>query len=159
MYERILVPVDASPRIGGFVDTAIELARTHDAAILVLHVIQREPIVGMPMEPAWPGLADVVRADGDAAVDAVASRAEAAGIPVETEVVAGNPSQKIVRTAEERDCDVIVMGTHGRAGINRLLLGSVSEAVVRRSNVPVLTIRDPGESVTETTAADADVHG
>lgn len=159
MYERILVPVDASPRVGGFVDTAIELARTHDAALLVLHVIQREPIVGMPMEPAWPGLADVVRADGEAAVDAVEARAEAAGVAIDTEVVAGNPSQEIVRTAEERDCDVIVMGTHGRAGINRLLLGSVSEGVVRRSNVPVLTIREPAEGVREATAADADVHG
>jgi nucleotide-binding universal stress UspA family protein len=62
-------------------------------------------------------------------------------VPVETAVLEGSPSREIVRYAEAQDCDLVVMGTHGRGGIDRLLLGSVAERVVRASEVPVLTVR------------------
>jgi nucleotide-binding universal stress UspA family protein len=62
-------------------------------------------------------------------------------VPVETRVMEGSPSRKIVRYAEQERCDLIIMGTHGRGGIDRLLLGSVAEQVVRSSDVPVLTMR------------------
>jgi nucleotide-binding universal stress UspA family protein len=62
-------------------------------------------------------------------------------VPVTTEVVTGSPSRQISEYATQKDCDVIVMGTHGRSGVDRWLLGSVAERVVRSSPVPVLTLR------------------
>jgi nucleotide-binding universal stress UspA family protein len=93
------------------------------------------------METAWEGIGDMLRDEGESAVADIRQLAEGAGLPVETTVLEGSPSREIVRYAEEQDCDLIVMGTHGRGGIDRLLLGSVAERVVRASEVPVLTVR------------------
>lgn len=83
----------------------------------------------------------MLREEGEAAIEAVADLARAEDVAVETSLYTGSPSREIVRYAEEQDCDLIVMGTHGRGGIDRLLLGSVAERVVRSSSVPVLTVR------------------
>ena len=66
------------------------------------------------------------------------------GILVETILVEGNASQQILRVAEEHHCDLIILGTHARTGLSRVLLGSVAEDVIRHSRVPVLTLKTPG---------------
>ncbi|TKX83377.1 universal stress protein, partial [Halorubrum sp. SS5] len=88
-------------------------------------------------------------------------------VDVETAVVEGSPSREIITHAEEAGCDLVVMGTHGRGGIDRLLLGSVAEKVVRGSSVPVLTVRigdgeeppSAAESATAGEAAGTDAEG
>ena len=92
------------------------------------------------MESTWEGIGGMLRREGEEALAAVGSVA-GDRVPVETAVFEGSPSRKIVRYAEREGCDLIVMGTHGRGGIDRLLLGSVAERVVRSSEVPVLTVR------------------
>ncbi len=159
MFERILVPTDGSPAADAAVDAAIDMALSHSSVIEVLHVIQTERVAGMPLETTWVGITDVVRDEGEATVEAVAERAADAGVDVTTHVVAGTPSREIVRYARESDCDLIVMGTAGRDGLGRLLLGSVTEHVVRRSPIPVLTIRRQWETSGETAPADAPAKG
>jgi nucleotide-binding universal stress UspA family protein len=83
----------------------------------------------------------MLREDGEEALERVRSIVEGHGIPIETHLIEGSPSREIVDFAVEQNCDLIVMGTHGRGGIDRLLLGSVAERVVRGSPVPVLTVR------------------
>ena len=89
--------------------------------------------------------------EGERAVAVVADRAAERGVPAETAVERGVPHEAILEYAAENDADAIVMATHGRTGVERFLLGSVTERVVRRSPVPVLVVRvEDGEaSVTE----------
>lgn len=141
MYGRILVPTDGSPEVERAVSHAIELAGAHGATVHAIYVVNAASYTTLPMETAWEGVGDMLREDGQAALDRVTEQGEAAGVDVETALVEGSPSREIVRYAEETGCDLVVMGTHGRGGIDRLLLGSVAERVVRSSTVPVLTVR------------------
>jgi nucleotide-binding universal stress UspA family protein len=141
MYDRILVPTDGSAGTRRAIDHAIGLAEAHDATLHGLYVVNTASYASFSMETAWEGIGDMLRDEGEAAVEAIRTMAADAGVPIETAVLEGSPSREIVRYAEEQAVDLIVMGTHGRGGIDRLLLGSVAERVVRASEVPVLTVR------------------
>ena len=137
MYERILVPTDGSKEAGSAVDHATDIARTYDAA---LHT---------SVDTTTPGTLDALKEAGETAVDEVVQRAEAAGVgTVEGVVAQGAPHRAILDYADEHDIDMIVMGTHGRTGLPRYLLGSVTEKIVRLSDAPVLTVRRAESSET-----------
>ena len=141
LYDRILVPTDGSDEGRLAVQHAIELAVVHEATLHTVYVVNTARYAGLPMESSWEGVDELLRSDAEDAVESVREIAANAGLAVESAVIDGSPSKQIVRYAEETDCDLIVMGTHGRGGIDRLLLGSVTEKVVRSANVPVLTVR------------------
>lgn len=155
LYDRILVPTDGSEEGARAVVHALELATVHDASVHTLYVINTASYAGMPMETSWEGIDDLLRADADAAVSEVGALADGYDVDVTTAVVEGSPSREIIRYAESEECDLIVMGTHGRGGIDRLLLGSVTEKVVRGSEVPVLTVRVGGEKADAAGGSDA----
>jgi len=138
MYDRILVPTDGSPSMESVVDHAADLAAVHGAELHGLYVIDTGSYATLPVETTWDGVTELLRDEGDIALSEFESMAGSRS--VQTAIVEGNPSGQIVDYAREHDCDCIVMGTHGRAGIDRLLLGSVSERVVRTSPVPVVTM-------------------
>ncbi|WP_323172476.1 universal stress protein [Natrialba sp. PRR66] len=145
MYDCILVPTDGSPEVERALEYAFDLARTHDATIRALYVVNISGYGGLPMETAWEGINNALRGEGETAVDRVEELAPD-DIEVETAIFEGSPSRVIVEQAASEDCDLIVMGTHGRGGIDRLLLGSVTERVVRQAPVPVLTVQvDPSD--------------
>lgn len=157
LYDRILVPTDGSPEGKRAVAHAIDLAAAHDAAVTTLYVINTASYNGLPMEPSWDGVTTLLNTDAQGALDEVVDLGNACGVPVKTKIIEGSPSNEIVQVAETDDCDLIVMGTHGRGGIDRLLLGSIAETVVRNARVPVLTVRvgtDPAE-VTDPVTAEA----
>ncbi|QAU11775.1 universal stress protein [Halorubrum sp. BOL3-1] len=152
LYDRILVPTDGSSEGELAVCHALDLAAVHGASVRAIYVVDTARYAGMPMETTWEGVGDLLYDDGEAALATVRELAADRDVDVETAVVEGSPSREIITDAEEADCDLVVMGTHGRGGIDRLLLGSVAEKVVRGSSVPVLTVRigdDDGESATE----------
>ena len=140
MYDHILVPTDGSTGVERAVKHAVELAETHDATLHALYVVNTASYSSMPMETSWEHIRDMLGEEGEAALERVQELAAEADVPVESHVVDGSPSKEIVQYAEREDCDLVVMGTHGRGGIDRLLLGSVAERVVRSSRVPVLTV-------------------
>jgi len=139
MYDEILLPTDGSAGMESVIDHAVSLASIHDASIHGLYVIDTASLTSLPMESSWEGVTDAFREEGRAALEEIEQRAS--GVPVETEMIEGSPAREIVAYAETQGCDLIVMGTHGRSGFGRLLLGSVAERVVRSSSVPVLTVR------------------
>lgn len=145
LYDRILVPTDGSAEGKRAVVHALDLASVHGATVHALYVIDTASYVGPSMERSWEGIGDRLRDDANEAVAEVEALATETDLPVETAVVEGPPSAAIIDSAERADCDLIVMGTHGRGGINRLLLGSVAETVVRGSTVPVLTVQLNGD--------------
>lgn len=131
MYERILVPVDGNDETQGAVSHALDIADKYDATVCVLHVVSEELV----------GDADELESNGERITDAVVGRATEFGIDAVGDVTDGRPSDRILGYADEQDIDLIVMGTHGRTGLGRVLLGSVAERVARHSDVPVLLVR------------------
>lgn len=139
MYDRILLPTDGSEEMDDVVDHAVDLARDQDAVLDVLYVVDIAATSRLGMETSWEAVLSALREEGEAALEVVRQRAE--GVDARTTLVEGTPHREIVDRAEREGCDLIVMGTHGRGGLDRLLLGSVAEKVVRTSTVPVTIVQ------------------
>lgn len=139
MYDSILIPTDGSQDTSPVVEQAIELAVLCDADVHVLHVVDERTYLSVP-DDARDRVRATLQEDGDSFTKLVAERALAMGLDAVRELRWGDPASAIPSYAVENDVDVIVMGTHGRTGYERYLLGSVAEKVVRVAPVPVLTI-------------------
>ena len=145
-YDRILVPTDGSEGVERAIRHAVEVAASTGATLHGIYVLNSDAYAGLALESSWQSIGGLLRDDADTAVARVReiatdrSSCEDPVIPVRTAVVEGTPSREIVRYAEAENCDLVVMGTHGRGGIDRLLLGSVAESVIRASSVPVTTV-------------------
>ncbi|WP_132061180.1 universal stress protein [Halorussus amylolyticus] len=140
-FEAVLVPTDGSDAANVAADHGITLAEATDAAMHVVHVVDLTAASG---EFGSAEVLDALEKAGQQAVDDVIDRADEAELrSVEASIVGGSPAQGILDYAEERDIDLIVMGTHGRTGLERYLLGSVTEKIVRVADVPVLTVSPP----------------
>ena len=141
MYETILVPTDGSDNGLRAADYAVELATETGATIHALSVVDAttlEPFTAT--ETRVEELRSSLRRHAEEAAESVATRARDAGVDVVTEVRVGIPHETITEYADEAGADVVVMGTHGRTGITRAILGSVTERVVGGGGVPVLTV-------------------
>jgi nucleotide-binding universal stress UspA family protein len=139
MYRRILLPTDGSPGTERAVDHALDLAETYDTGLHVLYVVDT---TALPLDAHARRAVEHLTEEGVLSVEAIVERAEGRGIdPVVSNVSRGAPYEVILDYADANDVDLVVMGTHGRHGIGRYLLGSVAERVVRLSEVPVLTVR------------------
>lgn len=136
MYEEILIPTDGSDGSMRAVDHAIELAEAMDATLATLYVVDTTSADASIVQTL-----EVLEDAGQEVVEEIRDYAAEKGIDdVLTNVTPGTPHKTILAYAEEIDADVIVMGTHGRTGLNRYLLGSVTEKVVRSSDRPVVTV-------------------
>ena len=150
MYQRILVPLDGSSTAHRSLDTAIEMATLTGAAIRVIHVID-ELVFATGFERGATYEHDVlprIRGNGARLLKDARARIAKAGIAVDTvlsECFARRTADVILDAAKEWHADLIVIGTHGRRGINRLLLGSDAEQVLRGAGVPVLLVRSDGD--------------
>jgi nucleotide-binding universal stress UspA family protein len=147
--RTILCPTDFSPRSEYAFQLACALARDYGARLLVMHVI--EPgIVGYPLGPVTPTPppADYKERLWEAFRRLQASDPKIRELRLDTKMVEGDAKDKICSLARETGCDLIVMGTHGRSGVGRMLLGSVAEQVLRNAPCPVLTVKMPAESET-----------
>jgi len=145
MYENILLPFDGSEGAGEVLHHAGELAHWYDATIQVLYVADttRDSVTVVDGHTV-----DVLARQGEDIVDEAAKTLDTLGVSYNTDVVQGNPAPAIADYAEQYGHDLIVMPTHGREGLSRYLIGSVSEKVVRLSSVPVLTVRmQPDETL------------
>ncbi|MGQ4555867.1 universal stress protein [Halobellus sp. GM3] len=141
MYDRILVPTDGSECADRAVDHAIDIASQYGAELRVLSVIDARDMSHSAPAISIEQVEKALRERAESVIGDVADRAEEAGVSVITAVEPGIPDDVVVEYANEHDCDLIVMGTHGRTGLERYLLGSVTERTVRRADVPVLTVR------------------
>jgi len=145
MFERILFPTDGSDPASAVLDHAIALALAHDAELYVLNVADttRDSVTRIQGE-----VVDALVRDGERIVEAAAETARERGVSTDAEVQQGRPARTILEYAATRDIDLVVMPTHGRRGVSRLLLGSTTERVVRQSDVPVLTARPEEATLT-----------
>jgi nucleotide-binding universal stress UspA family protein len=137
MFEQILLPTDGSDGAAFAFDHVLDLATRHDATVHVLNVADTTGGILQIRDDD----ADALEREGERIVGEAADRAGRRGVDAVTEVLRGEPYREIVDYAETRGVDLVVMPTHGRRGLERFLLGSTSERVVRLADVPVLTIR------------------
>jgi nucleotide-binding universal stress UspA family protein len=146
MYDTILLPTDGSAPSDAARRHAIGLASAYDATLHAIYVIDDQALRAARIDT------DVVLAgfeeEGSRLVGDVAAAASEADVACETAVLHGRAHEEIVEYATDNGVDLVVMGTHGRHGVQRFLLGSVTERVVRISPIPVLTVRG-GEADTE----------
>ena len=138
MYETILVPTDGSSQSDAALNHAVTLARHHDATIHILYVADtnRDSLTAQGGE-----VVDALELEGDRITSEAVERVEP-GVDVVDTVEAGDPVETILDYATSVGADLVVMGTHGRRGLDRYLLGSTTERVVRLSSIPVLTVRE-----------------
>jgi nucleotide-binding universal stress UspA family protein len=123
---------------------AVDLAKAYRAELLVLHVLSIVPPVveDAYMAPrVWEELEAGARAAAQTQLDRLVMNARKARLRVKGLVVLGSPYEDIVRVAKRQRADLLVMGTHGRTGLTKVLLGSVAERVLRTSSCPVMTVR------------------
>lgn len=138
MVQTILVPVDGSEGSAAAMDLAVELARPLEATIHVLHVADTDRIDSLPGIDMYE--LNLLEAGNELVADA-ANVAEEHDIPVVQDTVPGTPHREILDYAEANHIDLIVIGTAGKSRVERWLLGSVTERVVRKAEIPVLTVR------------------
>jgi nucleotide-binding universal stress UspA family protein len=141
--HSILVPIDFSIHSKNALKYAIPLAEKFNASLHLVYVV--EPTI-YPADLGFgqvvlPGVEEELREKGEGELDALMRREIGKRLKATTAVRTGNPHQEILREAEEKGVDLIVVATHGHSGVEHMLFGSTADRIVRRSKVPVLTIR------------------
>ena len=143
MYKRILVPVDGSPTSIRGLDEAIGLAKLGGGSLRLVHVLDRVVFPGG--ETYTVDVFGLLREAGERILQKMKAHAAAAGVDASTflsEVLPGRVCDVVVEQAKQFGADLIVLGTHGRRGVSRLLVGSDAEQIVRVAPVPVLLVRE-----------------
>jgi nucleotide-binding universal stress UspA family protein len=146
--RRVLAPVDFSPSSWLAVAYAEHLAALFGARLDLLHVVETLPSYGLVDIPAaFPPPSREVAAEGREALLDLAREAGGPPVAVEPHVVAGHPTIALIEAAQALAPDLIVLPTHGRSGLKRMVLGSVAEQLVRRAPCPVLVVRGQGRGL------------
>lgn len=138
MYDNVLVPTDGSKGAEVAVEHAIEIAEKFGANVHVLYVVDvRVNTKG----DVWANILGGLKEIGEKATQSISDQVIEQGLKPVKEVKEGVPHREINEYADDNDIDLIVMGTHGRTGLDRVLIGSTAEKVLRTSEVPVMTVR------------------
>ncbi len=140
-YKKILIATDGSENGAQAVDAGMEIARLSNGKVYALHVIDTSYYPSGKGDPKWARLIEEqFKTFGLETTATVEEAAKAAGVEVEFVTLKGHPAEKILDFAEKQGVDMIVVGSLGKTDVERFLLGSVSEKVVRNAKVPVLVV-------------------
>lgn len=150
IFRKIMIATDGSECSKHAVDKGIEFARLSGGTVYAVYVVSTAYISAMDgsyfssidMFPYWDAMHEALKKQGQQAVDYVKGLGEMKGVNVESVLLEGNPSEELIRYAEKENMDIVIMGTLGRTGLDRLLLGSVAGNVVRHSKVPVMVVKE-----------------
>ena len=158
MYQKILVPVDGSPTSARGLQEAIKLAKLTGARLRLLHVVDQISFAsGMEAASMMTGeMLQLLREGGEQLLKKAQARVEKAGVRVDTvlcDSFAGRVCDLVIEQATAWRADLIVLGTHGRRGFSRLMMGSDAEMIVRLATMPVLLVRGKEAAAAEAKAA------
>jgi nucleotide-binding universal stress UspA family protein len=143
-YRKILVAVDGSTAAARGLREALRLAKSERAELCIFNVVNEYYAFATPEAVAAVDIVPQLRAGGKSVLAKALAAAEKQGIKAKTvmrETIGGSAADAIVREAKKQRADLIVLGTHGRRGVRRMVLGSDAEQVVRSASVPVLLVR------------------
>ncbi|HXW98371.1 MAG TPA: universal stress protein [Methanomicrobiales archaeon] len=141
MFQSILAAIDGSKKSEAALDAAIGEAKLHGAALHIVYVIETGLFTSLPMDNTWEVIYGLLENQGKEAQLAAAKRAESQGVGITTHLKEGHAGNEILRLADEIGADLIVVGSHGKSNLDRILLGSVSSFVVGHARVSTLVVR------------------
>lgn len=139
-FQKILVPTDGSEFTKAAIVKAVELAKLVGGQITALYVVDKTALAGIPADASLTNVYASLKKEGQAALDYVGRMCDNAGVPIDVKIREGSPVNEILAESED-GYDLIVMGTLGRTGMSKLLMGSVAEKVVRTSDCPVMVVK------------------
>ncbi|TLU83025.1 MAG: universal stress protein [Chlorobium sp.] len=139
--NTILCPVDFSDAAHKAVGYAKEFAATTGAAIYLLHVVEPIPIPPVDASLNYIQIEEELEKAAETDLNTLKDSLASSGLKVDGSLETGNPADIILEKAEELQVNFIIMGSHGRKGLNRLIMGSVADAVIRKSDCPVLIVK------------------
>ena len=146
LFHRIVVPTDFSDCAEEAWKLALRVAETLQSEVILVHVFVAPPIYGDPLtisaDKTWEVYEKAQQWVAET-LDKTAAQAKDKGVTVRPIMRTGSPVQEIVDLARSEGADLVIMGTHGRGGMSRVLLGSVADRVIRLAPCPVLTVRTP----------------
>ena len=145
-YKQILVPVDESPISYSAVEHALALAKSQDAHVTIVSVVAVDPFVGVDFYAIAPAITEYfMQADKSAQLrlEDIKQSFIRDGIEVDTRLVHGvSPTEGILQVADELNVDLIIMGSHGRTGLKKAMLGSVAQNILTQCPIPVLIVKE-----------------
>jgi nucleotide-binding universal stress UspA family protein len=144
--RNIAIATDGSRNTQKAVSYGVELAKLSGATVYALYVVNTPSTISECWTISKETIYNIMRSDGEKVVSEVKKFGESVGVEIKEVVLDGCPSNEIINFAENINADLIVMGTLGETGLERFLIGSVAEAVVRGSKIPVLVVRGKGKS-------------
>jgi nucleotide-binding universal stress UspA family protein len=154
VFRKIMIATDGSDCSKLAVDKGLEFALLSGGTVYAVYVVSTTylyPINGdyfssIGVNPYWERMREAFKKQGQQAVDYVKGLGEMKGVNVKSVLLEGNPSEELIRYADEEKMDIVIMGTVGKTGLDRVLLGSVAGNLVRHSKVPVMVVRDKCKS-------------
>ena len=141
MFNQILVAIDGSKISEKAFHLALEEARIWKSKIHVLYVVETGLFSSLPMDNTWEIMYSMLEKEGKEALDSAVQEAKEKSVDIETHIKSGHAGNEILKSAKDLGVDLIVVGSHGRSEVDRLLLGSVSSFVVTNSKVTVMVVR------------------
>jgi len=145
-YRNIVIATDGSANIQKAISCGIDIAKLSGATVYALYVVDIHSTISENWTAGKETIYEIMRNDGEKAVSEVKKIGDVSGVEVREVVLNGYPSKEIIDFAENNDIDLIVMGTLGKTGLEKFLMGSVAEKVVRGSKVPVMVVRGEEQS-------------
>ena len=155
-FKKIMIATDGSNCSRLATDKGIELAKLSGGTVYAVHVVSTaylppsidgDSFSSMNVNPYWEQIQEAWITQGQQAVNSVKDLGEMKGINVIPVLLEGDPADELIKYAEEEKMDIIIMGTHGKTGLDRLLMGSVAGNLVSHSKVPVMIVRDKCNSL------------
>ena len=145
MYKKILLPTDGSEFANKAAEHAIWIAEASGAEIIALNVIETSSLVGLPAEDLIVRIKEMLKEEGKLALEHIFEMSSQESVDdgklkVTLKTEEGSPADVILKTIGKEDIDLVVIGTSGKHGLDRFLLGSVTEKVVRSAKCPVLAV-------------------
>ncbi|OPY28725.1 MAG: Universal stress protein [Methanobacterium sp. PtaU1.Bin242] len=131
MFKTIMVPTDGSKNAQKAEDVAISIARNFQAILMVVHIIDEKLIY--PFE--------VLEEDGKKILERVTLKGKDQGVDIQQVLIVGNPTHDMAKIVEKTGADLVVIGTHGKSGLQKLLMGSVAENTIKTVKIPVLLVK------------------
>jgi nucleotide-binding universal stress UspA family protein len=141
MFGKILVAIDGSGMSERALESALDEARVWRAAFHVVYVVETGLFSSLPMDNTWEIMLSMLEKEGHTALDSAKAKADAKGVSIVTHLKQGHAGNEIIKLVEDTGADLVVVGSHGKSNVDRLLLGSVSSYVVANSPNAVLVVR------------------
>jgi len=141
MFTQILVAIDGSKISDRALKIALDEAKVWNATVNVIYVVETGLFSSLPMDNTWEIMYSMLEKEGQDALDEAKKEADARHIILKATMKQGHAGNEIVNTAEDLGADLVIVGSHGRSEVDRILLGSVSSFVVSHSKVSVMVVR------------------